>query len=267
MKNPMNCPFCHKELSTRFGEPGICVHCYRYIHPEWYRHSEGLYGKKAPTAYNKDDFKEKENPFGTYSEIDCPVCHKDFIVGPNESKSDVLLQHIKLRHKYFPNPKTAEYCPACLANHREKIGLKTSIYHKDENILRCPHCGSFWANSGNTKYLKYPSAISHNNPTSSKLYESFHGMQPKIKRQINFTNPTGTLIKIGHVTRIDYAPGENSQHKGINFYHKAGDVGDKEIGSNWILATNQQGTNFYLIKDDPKSEFPLFDKGGRGIIG
>jgi hypothetical protein len=73
------------------------------------------------------------------------------------------------------------------------------------------------------------------------------------------------LIKVGEVSRIDYIPGENSQHSGINFYHKSGDTGDKKLHSNWILATSQDGKNFYLIKKDESSNFPVFTE--RGIIG
>lgn len=103
------------------------------------------------------------------------------------------------------------------------------------------------------------------NPISSSLYEDFHGMKPQKRTPIKFVNPTGELIKIGKVSRIDYVPGENSQHVGINFFHKTGDTGDKKLKSNWILAVDKSGKHFYLIKEDESSSYPVFT--GRGIIG
>jgi hypothetical protein len=99
----------------------------------------------------------------------------------------------------------------------------------------------------------------------SSLYESFHGLPPKTKRKVHYTNPKGTLVRIGEVSRIDYIPGENSKHAKINFYHQAGDIGEKKLKSNWILATDQEGKNFYLLKKDENSSYPIFTD--RGIIG
>ena len=100
---------------------------------------------------------------------------------------------------------------------------------------------------------------------NSKLFEDFHGTKPEKCIPIKFKNPKGTLIKIGKVSRIDYIPGENSKHKGVNFYHKSGDTGEEKLDSNWILATDKSGKYFYLIKEDDNLEYPVFTE--RGIIG
>jgi len=107
-------------------------------------------------------------------------------------------------------------------------------------------------------------AHGYKNPVS-RLYQRFHGVPPRTKRIVKFNNPKGPLIKIGNVSRIDYVPGENSHHRGINFYHHLGDTGDRKLRTNWILATDESGKNFYLLKDNPKSSYPVFTE--RGIIG
>lgn len=98
----------------------------------------------------------------------------------------------------------------------------------------------------------------------SSLYESFHGSKPARKRMVNYENPTGPLIKIGRIRRIDYEPEFPSKHRGTQFYHMAGDTGSRKLPSNMILACDSKGENFYLIKDKP-GKYPNFSE--RGIIG
>lgn len=108
-----------------------------------------------------------------------------------------------------------------------------------------------------------PTTIKLKNPHSD-LYESFHGSKPARKRMVSYENPTGPLIKIGRIRRIDYEPEFPSKHRGTQFYHMSGDTGSRKLPSNLILATDEKGENFYLIKDKP-GKYPLFSE--RGILG
>ena len=102
---------------------------------------------------------------------------------------------------------------------------------------------------------------------ASALYKSFHENPPANTRklQMNPPKPGETLIAIGKLARIDYLPYGSSAHKNIQFYHKSGDTGSKMVKNNIILATNADGSELYLIKENPNSPYPKFTN--RGIIG
>jgi hypothetical protein len=103
------------------------------------------------------------------------------------------------------------------------------------------------------------------NPITNELYRSFHGYNPTRRRKVTLPEPEGGLVKLGRLTRLDYSPEGQTQHRSVTFFHKAGDTGDKKLRSNTILATDSKGKNLFLIKDDPKSRFPFVNE--RGIIG
>jgi hypothetical protein len=97
------------------------------------------------------------------------------------------------------------------------------------------------------------------------LYEQFHGNPPIRVRHMHYEPPKGSLIKLGTLSQINYRPEYPSQHQNTEFYHKAGDDGERILKSNLILATDQKGKNLYLLKIDPKSRYPHVTN--RGIIG
>ena len=226
MKNPIKCPFCKHEISTKFGEPGGCPYCDKFIHPEHYGLPQEMYGKDMNRPYWSKTHPEYPNK------------------NPRSRESYIFSTHCKRCGKAIASSRWAimsplgQICHDCITpKEREEI-----LEYQAGAILK----------------------KARKNPTGSSLYESFHGMPPKTKRVIHFTPPKGTLLSIGTVSRIDYVPGKNSKHKNVNFFHRTGDTGSKQLESNWILATNSKGTEFYLIKDK-KSKYPLFS--GRGIIG
>jgi hypothetical protein len=159
------------------------------------------------------------------------------------------------------NPKILDYRKWYIYKHSGKIGDLKELWYKgliDEEELK------YFAGKMGWDISDLINTTVKSNPSSS-LYESFHGMPPKVKRKVHYTNPKGTLLSIGTVTRIDYIPGKNSKHRNITFYHKSGDTGEEKLKSNWILATDAKGENFFLLKKDESSKFPRFSD--RGILG
>lgn len=98
------------------------------------------------------------------------------------------------------------------------------------------------------------------------LYRSFHGTSPRrvVRLTMEMPDKGEKLIKIGRLRRIEYECEEPSNLAGTVFYHDAGDTGSKMVPSNIILATNQKGTQLYLLKEK-KGRWPYFSSAG--IIG
>lgn len=97
------------------------------------------------------------------------------------------------------------------------------------------------------------------------LYEQFHGTKSKGQCPVYFEPPKGPLIKIGRITRIEYKPESPSKHTGTIFFHDAGDLGGRKIHGNAILATNQAGTQLYIVREDRNVKYPVFSP--QGILG
>ena len=97
------------------------------------------------------------------------------------------------------------------------------------------------------------------------LYASFHGMAPQTQKTVYFENPKGPMVAIGRLTQLEYTPEGATQHKGVKFFHKSGDVGNKMLKSNLIVCTDAKGENIYLVKENPNSSYPRFSD--RGILG
>lgn len=116
-----------------------------------------------------------------------------------------------------------------------------------------------WSHRHRTASFNVPTT----NPVSN-LYESFHGNPPKDIRKVYYEAPKGVLIKIGRLSQINYVPEVPSEKAGQEFFHKAGDTGEKVLKSNLILCTDKNGKNLYLVRDT-KSNRPYFSS--RGIIG
>jgi len=141
--------------------------------------------------------------------------------------------------------------------------------------VKCPKCGSYdtdtWKKSGQRFYICYKchhewkGRYGIDNPTS-KLYRNFHGTDPVKTSTVLYEPPPNgePLIKIGRLSQINYVPEGPSHKAGHEFYHKSGDLGHKTIKSNAILATNQQGTQLFIVREKD-SKYPLFTE--RGIIG
>ena len=98
------------------------------------------------------------------------------------------------------------------------------------------------------------------------LYDAFHGSPPMRIRKVRYEspNPKEPLIKIGRLSQINYIPEYPSKRKGVEFYHRAGDLGYATIRSNAILATNKAGTQLYILKEKG-TKYPRFTK--KGLIG
>ncbi len=124
---------------------------------------------------------------------------------------------------------------------------------EDGTVVEYPEVGSFY---------KVWEVEGKKNPTG--LYESFHGTSPIRTRKVTYENPEGTLVKIGRLIRIEYAPEYPSKHTGTRFYHDSGDTGTKMLKSNLILATDTKGKNLFLVRDK-ESKYPFFSS--RGVIG
>jgi len=299
MKNPIKCPFCHKIISTEFGEPGGCPYCDKFIHPDHYNLPREMYGKDMNRPYWSKTHKYPQgNPIGY-----CPICKENglksrltytkYIQCENYAGHTWTGNPIKGVHKFLGNKNPFRTCKQCCSLLSSKYSnenlclpcaMKKFVRGKknpysEYGQVHCPICKRTIESSG---YYETPRqalanhlTISHHdrntwerfnvNPLGASLYESFHGVPPKVKRAINFTPPKGVLLKVGEVSRIDYVPGVNSKFHNTNFYHKAGDKGYETVKSNWILATDANGKNFYLLKNDSKSSFPKFTS--RGIIG
>lgn len=292
----MNCPFCDVDFSKMtVGQVGICPHCMRYLHPEWYGHSKLKYGELAKTV-------QKKNPVDIDSALKRSLhgdirgkLYKIISTSSDTNKSinvaanDLYLPSNRLKEWYenkkrsygLDNPLTLLSAIAVGIGTGVVSNHLTSEHHTKEiasHLDKKFEMGK--KNPGGYPILNFPSEEElkavvltreerrrsrRNNPIASDLYESFHGMQPKVKRKINYTNPSGTLLKIGRIKRLDYVPEGSTTHKGTQFYHISGDTGERKLPSNLILATDPKGENFYLIKDDATKKEPFFSE--RGIIG
>jgi hypothetical protein len=120
------------------------------------------------------------------------------------------------------------------------------------------------------KYLRHMGIEGYNpvqngSNVKSDLFESFHGNPPEKMTKVYYEPPKGSLVKIGDLSEIKYKPTGVSKYKNTEFYHKAGDIGSKIIKGNAILATNQEGTQLYIVKKDKKVKYPIFTS--RGILG
>ena len=180
------------------------------------------------------------------------------------------------RHQDNPASRTTQ-CPNCGANFSGATG----------QLLFCPKCYKPWPgvtqaelqSAYGTQYGneiwsgKATSATHAKNPpgvaaagthdqSMKSLYLSFHQNPPAQVHRLHIESPE-KAIAIGRLTRIDYEPFGSSGHIGSIFTHKVGDVGNKVLPSNQILATD--GKNFLLIKDDLKKKYPVFSS--RGILG
>ena len=96
------------------------------------------------------------------------------------------------------------------------------------------------------------------------LYESFHGVPPSKRTKVYYEPPPKELIQIGNLVQLNYQPRVPSERHKTEFYHKSGDVGNKILKTNLILATDSKGKNLYLVKAT-KNKRPYFSK--LGIIG
>ena len=99
---------------------------------------------------------------------------------------------------------------------------------------------------------------------ASDLYSAFHGSNPKA-RKVTYEAPVGNLVAIGKLAEIVYIPYGSSRRKGVAYSHKSGDLGYKVLKTNLLLVTDSLGKNFYLIKENTRSKWPVFSD--RGILG
>ena len=94
------------------------------------------------------------------------------------------------------------------------------------------------------------------------LFQSFHGVPPKGTRSVNVREPK-RLIKLGRLTRINYAPESPSTLTGTEYTHRFGDRGYTFDGKNKpVLAVSQDGRQLVIVNDKSTYKF-----NSRGIIG
>lgn len=185
-------------------------------------------------------------------------------VGPQPTKKKLLAQ---VRAIYVGgykdrNPRTATHVAVWYDRqtrswviqkkdrYGNQVGEADYVYTKQEALLL------------KKEYLGEMKKKSTINPLD--LYRGFHGNPPKGTRKVFYEAPKGELIKIGRLANIEYIPEPPSKYTGTRFTHEAGDLGHKIIKSNAILATNNQGTQLYIVKET-KSKYPKFSE--RGILG
>jgi hypothetical protein len=102
------------------------------------------------------------------------------------------------------------------------------------------------------------------NPTGdSALFESFHGNPPGSTRTVQVPVPKPPLTKLGRLEKIDYVVESEGNHKNTHFTHSAGDLGERKIPSNTIVASDANG-ELVLAKEKP-GKYPCVTS--RGIIG
>ena len=102
------------------------------------------------------------------------------------------------------------------------------------------------------------------NLANNGLYKGFHGVEPSRKTKVYYEPPPKELLQIGNITQINYRPRKPSKRNNEEYYHKAGDLGERTIKTNLILATDKEGHNLYLVKAK-NTKYPVFTD--RGIIG
>jgi len=102
---------------------------------------------------------------------------------------------------------------------------------------------------------------SKRNPES--LYESFHGVSPTRKTKVYYEPPPSELIAIGELKQLNYQPRVGKRNR-TEYYHRGGDLGDKTIKVNAVLATDKEGKYLYIVKRN-KGKYPIFTE--RGILG
>jgi hypothetical protein len=98
-----------------------------------------------------------------------------------------------------------------------------------------------------------------------KLYTAFHGDNPKGLRKVELPKPVGRLILVGKLVELTYQPAENSKLAKNQFVHAFGDTGDAKLPSNSMLATDESGKNFFIVRSTTTIKRPFFSE--RGIIG
>jgi hypothetical protein len=97
---------------------------------------------------------------------------------------------------------------------------------------------------------------------ASKLYQDFHGIQPR-PRMVRYEAPVEPLVAIGDLVNIEYKPRRGCR-AGTHFTHESGDTGTRILKTNLILAVDATGKNFFLLRKNG-SRYPVFTE--RGIIG
>ena len=94
------------------------------------------------------------------------------------------------------------------------------------------------------------------------LFQSFHGVPSKGTRSVNIREPK-RLIKLGRLTRINYAPESPSTLAGREYTHSFGDFGHVFKGKNKpVLAVSEDGKQLVVVND--KSTYTF---NSRGIVG
>ena len=144
-----------------------------------------------------------------------------------------------------------------------KTGVKRLVKKKkNPRWLKCPKCGAWMIQE---KYFYCPSCGVVYNPIRNPegLYEAFHDVAPVRKTKVYYEPPPSELIAIGQLRQINYQP-IRGKHSKTEFFHRGGDLGDRTIKVNTILATDKQGKNLYIVKKS-KGKYPMFSS--RGILG
>ena len=154
-----------------------------------------------------------------------------------------------------------------LTHYRQRftlIKMKKPFVRKnfDENEARRE--AEHYADSILSTYSKEDINPIRSKKMGSDLYESFHGVSPVRKTKVYFEPPTGELISIGELSQVNYRP-VRGKYRNTEFYHKSGDLGERMLKTNLILATDKAGKNLYLVRKNKNSKYPVFSS--RGILG
>ena len=165
----------------------------------------------------------------------------------------------KLTCEVFPRKRGYEVLCALSRPGKEPVFASHGIWPSKEAAWETVQEVAEALKENPTRYINW--ILHRRNPSS--LYESFHGNPPARVRRVSVNMPK-RLVKIGRLLEVVYRPEAPSRRKGTAYRHEFGDDGRIVLPSNSILATNQSGTELYIIRDKP-SKYPHFSS--RGVIG
>ena len=186
--------------------------------------------------------------------------------------------------KRIDNPKKAHFvltCPKCkfqsadlwhmgdhlISAHQFTPGSKELIRAMDKLDARVYVGSKYMKLTDKVPPLGSGSPWKRPNPDQGEVpgfFKGFHGGNPSTSKTCQVAMPEGPVAALGRLERIDYVVESNGRQKGTHFTHKAGDIGEKMLKSNTIVAADKKG-NLFLVKDNEGSRYPHVTD--RGILG
>ena len=266
---------------AKIGPRPKCVRCGGTMSKVdyWYCKKCGATDNPTGVVMNKHD----RNPSGRLGERIANKAHKEgqaaFKAGMPSNDNPYDSRAVKdsdewLRYQGWKNGWTFSWFVAGQKEVRSKVSKSKTVTNPDPTLALagiCPKCGKKFSSYRDSvknmqeyeRHAKVCPKRGDHNPVSN-LYKSFHGVDPVRQKPVYYQPPPKQLISIGELSQINYKP-TRGQYVGTEFYHKSGDLGERTIKTNLILATDPEGKNLYLVRKNKDSKYPLFSN--RGILG